>query len=65
MYAAGQVIINASQAGFSNDKNKQNKIVNEPNFQKVNEEYEKINLKNKNTKSEISDNKSKKCNIAN
>lgn len=63
MYAAGQVVVNASQAGFSNDKNKQNKIVNEPNFQKVNEEYEKINIKNKNTKSEISDNKSKKCNI--
>ncbi|CAB1054916.1 hypothetical protein [Spiroplasma endosymbiont of Danaus chrysippus] len=63
MYAAGQVVVNASQAGFSNDKNKQNKIVNEPNFQKVNEEYEKINIKNKNSKSEISDNKSKKCNI--
>ncbi|WP_342273009.1 hypothetical protein [Spiroplasma endosymbiont of Acasis viretata] len=63
MYAAGQVVVNASQAGFRNDKNKKNKIVNEPNFQKVNEEYEKINIKNKNTKSEISDNKSKKCNI--
>ncbi|WP_342266482.1 hypothetical protein [Spiroplasma endosymbiont of Villa modesta] len=63
MYAAGQVVVNASQAGFSNDKNEQNKIVNEPNFQKVNEEYENINIKNKSTKSEISDNKSKKCNI--
>lgn len=63
MYAAGQVVVNASQAGFSNDKNEQNKIVNEPNFKKVNEEYEKLNIKNKSKKSEISDNKSKKCNI--
>lgn len=63
MYAAGQVVVNASQAGFSNDKNEQNKIVNEAKFQKVNEEYEKINIKNKSTKSKISDNKSKKCNI--
>lgn len=56
MYAAGQVVVNASQAGFNNDKNEQN-------FQKVNEEYEKLNIKNKITKSETSDKKNKKCNI--
>jgi len=63
MYAAGQVVVNASQAGFNNDKNEQIKIANEQNFQKVNEEYEKLNIKNKLTKSETSDKKNKKCNI--
>lgn len=63
MYAAGQVVVNASQAGFNNDKIEKNKITNEQKFQKVNEDFEKLNIKNKITKLEISDNKSKKCNI--
>lgn len=63
MYAAGQVVVNASQAGFNNYKNDQIKIANEPNFQKVNVEYEKLNIKNKIIKSKTSDIKNKKCNI--